>query len=194
MTTLFDAPRCPYCARVRIVLAEKGVSYETVIVDLDERPQWIRETNPPDGRVPVLEEGDGTLVPESRVIMQYLEETHPEPELLPRAPAERAAVNVWIERFDARLGTPYYRLRRDPHSASAPLVEALRSLGQAVAREGYVAGSSYSLADVAYVPWVLRAETRFSLDVRAISGLGSWLERLEERPSIAAESAVVAAL
>src|SRR5207244_6598282 len=58
--TLYDAPRCPYCARVRIVLAEKGVEYETVVVDLDDRPAWIYEKNPL-GRVPVLEERELVL-------------------------------------------------------------------------------------------------------------------------------------
>ena len=37
---LIDAPRCPYCARVRIVLAEKGIEYETVEIDLSDRPAW----------------------------------------------------------------------------------------------------------------------------------------------------------
>ena len=43
MITLYDAPRCPYCARVRIVLAEKRVEYETVEIDLSDRPAWLYE-------------------------------------------------------------------------------------------------------------------------------------------------------
>ena len=52
MLKLVDAPRCPYCARVRIVLAEKGLAHETVVIDLDDRPAWLYELNPV-GRVPV---------------------------------------------------------------------------------------------------------------------------------------------
>src|SRR5262245_52323524 len=59
--TLYDAARCPFCARVRIVLAEKDVPHESVPVDLDDRPAWIVEKNPPAGRVPVLEE-DGWVL------------------------------------------------------------------------------------------------------------------------------------
>ena len=55
MITIYDAGRCPYCARVRIALAEKGIEYETVEIDLDDRPAWIYEKNPL-GRVPVLVE------------------------------------------------------------------------------------------------------------------------------------------
>ena len=48
MLTLYDAARCPFCARVRIVLAEKQVPYEAVAIDLDDRPAWIVEkTRPP---------------------------------------------------------------------------------------------------------------------------------------------------
>ena len=70
MITLYDADRCPYCARTRIVLVEKGVDYETVVVDLDDRPAWIYEKNPV-GRVPVIEE-DTFVLAESAVINEYL--------------------------------------------------------------------------------------------------------------------------
>src|SRR5205823_3036258 len=79
--TLYDADRCPYCARVRIVLAEKGIEYETVVVDLDDRPAWIYDKNPT-GRVPVIEE-DTFVLPESAVIDDYLNERYPDPPLLP---------------------------------------------------------------------------------------------------------------
>ncbi|HEX7626560.1 MAG TPA: glutathione S-transferase N-terminal domain-containing protein, partial [Gaiellaceae bacterium] len=69
---LIDAARCPYCARVRIALAEKDLLYETVVVDLANRPDWLIDLNPPSGRVPVLD--DGFVLPESEVIMAYLDE------------------------------------------------------------------------------------------------------------------------
>ena len=93
MITLYDAPRCPFCARARIVLAEKQVEYETVIVDLDERPDWIIALNPPDGRVPVMEQPGLPLLPESRVIMRYVEERFDGPALLPQSLEERALVD-----------------------------------------------------------------------------------------------------
>src|SRR5262249_33889320 len=65
---LYDAARCPFCARVRIALAEKGFDYETVEIDLGNRPDWIYELNPT-GKVPVLD--DGFVLPESAVIMEY---------------------------------------------------------------------------------------------------------------------------
>ena len=100
---LYDAARCPYCARVRIVLAEKGLGYETVDVDLDDRPAWIYDKNPL-GKVPVLEEDGGLVLPESVVIAEYLEERYPEPQLWPVDPAERALGRLLVEQFDVRLG------------------------------------------------------------------------------------------
>ncbi|HVS84709.1 MAG TPA: glutathione S-transferase family protein, partial [Gaiellaceae bacterium] len=115
---LYDAPRCPYCARVRIVLAEKGLAPEVVEIDLGDRPAWLYEKNP-SGRVPVLEEDDWPL-PESAVIMEFLDERHPEPALLPADPAERAFARLQILRAD-ELTDPYYALRRREEGAAERL-------------------------------------------------------------------------
>src|SRR6266536_3466048 len=115
MLTLYDADRCPYCARVRIALAEKDVEYEAVAIDLSDRPAWIYEKNPL-GKVPVLEE-DAFVLPESVVINEYLEERYPEPPLLPADPAARAIVRLQIERFDTALGDAYYAFRRGEEAA-----------------------------------------------------------------------------
>src|ERR671911_614198 len=114
MLTLYDAARCPYCARVRILLAEKEIPFETVEIDLENRPAWLYEKNPV-GKVPMLEEGDFVL-PESRVIMEYLEERYTEPPLLPSQPAERALVRLRFERFED-LSRPYYRVVFNGESA-----------------------------------------------------------------------------
>src|SRR5919201_318535 len=132
MITLYDADRCPYCARVRIVLAEKGLEYETVAIDLSDRPPWLYEKNPL-GRVPVLEE-DGFVLPESAVIMEYLEERYPEPALLPADPAERALVRLRIERFDHALGDAYYAFRRGDEGSAEQLAHCLSLLERGLAR------------------------------------------------------------
>jgi stringent starvation protein A len=191
MLTLYDAARCPYCARVRIVLAEKSVAYETVAVDLDDRPRWIYDLNP-GGRVPVLDD-DGRVLPESRVIMEYLEDRFPKPPLLPGDSMGRARVRLLIERFEETIGDAYYALRRDRSSPSAgdDLNGALDQLDHVLTQQPYLSGAEYGLADCAYVPWVLRAEAALVVDVRTRRrGLEAWLERLEERPAIAAEIAL----
>jgi glutathione S-transferase len=173
---LYDAPRCPYCARVRIALAEKGLDYETVEVDLANRPRWIYELNPT-GRVPVLD--DGFVLPESPVIMEYLEERYPETPLLPESAAERGHARVLVHRFDDLLGDDYYAYRRGDANELAAKLERLE-LGQSL----YV--------DVAYAPWIVRA--RDMLGVELPPHVAEWLDAFAQRPSVARELEVVAAL
>jgi glutathione S-transferase len=191
MFTLYDAPRCPYCARVRIVLAEKDVEYETVEIDLADRPAWIYEKNET-GRVPVLEE-DGWALPESAVIMEFLEERYPEPPLLAADPAERALARLLIFRH-GDFTAPYYALRRGADGAEAAFAEQLERLDTALAIRPWLGGHAYGLADIAYVPWVLRARDMLGISLEPHEALGDWLDRMLARPAVAVEAEVVAAL
>jgi glutathione S-transferase len=174
---LIDSPRCPYCARVRIALAEKGIEYEQVVVDLRDRPAWLVELNPPRGRVPVLD--DGFTLPESEVIMEYLEDRYPDRPLLPADHSQRAQARCVVYRFDDLLGDDYYAYRRgDPNDLPTRL-EALE-LGQSL------------FADIAFVPWVIRL--RDALHVELPEQLATWLQELERRPSVAAEVEIVRSL
>ena len=176
--TLYDAARCPYCARVRIVLAEKRVPYKSVEIDLADRPALIYEKNPL-GKVPVLEE-DTFVLPESSVIMEYLDERYPEPALLPADAAARALERWHVFRFDRALGDDYYAFRRGDENA---LEQRLRELDVA----------SFGLfASIAYVPWVLRM--RDVLGVELPPAVAGWLDELSDRPWVRDEVAVLAAL
>jgi glutathione S-transferase len=173
---LYDAARCPFCARVRIALAEKAIDYETVEIDLRQRPEWIYDLNP-SGKVPVLD--DGFVLPESAVIMEYLDDRYPNHALLPSDLGARAEARLSVFRFDELLGDDYYAFRRgDENALEARLVSL-------------PVGNSL-FADIAFAPWVIRA--RDLLGIKLPATLGSWLEQLEERPSVAAEVAIVKGL
>jgi len=180
---LYDAARCPYCARARIVLAEKGLGYETVEIDLSDRPAWLYTKNP-SGKVPVLEEDGGFVLPESTVIMEYLEERFPEPPLWPADPAERALGRLCLDRFDVRLGGDYYALRRDEPSH---LDDRLRELDRALEWQPFLSGREYGLADIGYLPWILCARSNLGVDLERFPVLSAWVARLSERPAVAAE-------
>jgi glutathione S-transferase len=173
---LYDAARCPFCARVRIALAEKGFDYERVEIDLGNRPDWIYELNPT-GKVPVLD--DGFVLPESAVIMEYLDDRYPEQPLLPADPKSRALARKWVFRFDDLLGDDYYAYRRGDGNALAERLEQL-PVGDSL------------FVDVAFAPWVIRAKEM--LDVTLPARLESWLAQLAERPSVADEIEVVRGL
>ena len=182
--TLYDADRCPYCARVRIVLAEKGLEHETVVVDLDDRPAWIYEKNPL-GKVPVLEE-DAFVLPESAVINEYLEERYPEPPLWPADPADRARGRLLVDRFDA-LSRPYYALRRGDETAGPKLHEQLAELDLLLESQPFLTGREFGLADAAYLPWILRARQSLGIDLAEHAQLSDWVARASERPSVEVE-------
>ena len=193
--TLYDAARCPFCARTRIVLAEKQVEYETVEVDLADRPDWIYEKNPK-GRVPVLEiavERGSWPLPESAVIGEYLEERFPDPPLWPADREERAAGRVLVFRFDD-FSKPYYALRRGEAGARERFDEELAALDHLLGATGWLSGGAFGLADIAYLPWILRARDLLGTSLAEHPRVADWVERACERPSVAAEVDIVAAL
>jgi glutathione S-transferase len=191
MLQLVDAPRCPYCARVRIALAEKGVAHESTVIDLANRPAWLYELNP-SGKVPVLWEDDWAL-PESAVIDEYLEERFPGPALLPADPEARAVARLLILRDDDFTG-PYYAFRRGEPGADVDFGQALGALDEVLVEAPYLTGPSFGLADIAYVPWLIRARDMLHVSLEPYPRLANWLDRLAERPSVRAEVVVVAGL
>jgi glutathione S-transferase len=175
--TLYDSARCPFCARVRIALAEKGVAYEPVAIDLSNRPDWLYDKNPT-GKVPVVEE-DTFVLPESAVIMEYLEERYPAPALLPADPAQRALERLRVFRFDDELGDDYYAFRRGDENALAERLQAFDP-------------GAYGFAAIAYLPWLIRARDMLGLELPP--RLEAWLAGLADRPAVREELDVVAAL
>src|SRR5919206_1210017 len=92
---LYDYPQCPFGQKVRIVLAEKELSYELVNVDLrrgeQKRPEFLKLN--PFGKVPVLVDDD-VVVYDSTIINEYLEDEYPHPRLLPEDSALRAKARM----------------------------------------------------------------------------------------------------
>jgi glutathione S-transferase len=174
---LYDAYRCPYCARVRLALAEKELAYEAVPIDLSNRPAWIYDLNPA-GKVPILDDG-GFILPESEVIMQYLDDRYPELPLLPSGARARAEALLAVHRFEARLTDDYYAYRRGEPNALPERLAALE-LGHSL------------FVDIAYAPWVIRVRDMLGLDLPA--HLEDALARLTERPAFALEVEIVRSL
>lgn len=106
---LFSDSRDHYSHRVRIVLAEKGVSVDVIAVDPRAKPAELSELNPYN-TLPTLVDRDELALYEARVIMEYLDERFPHPPLLPVYPVARAKSRLWM-----------YRLERD----WSPLVDII---------------------------------------------------------------------
>jgi glutathione S-transferase len=203
---LHDLDRSPFCWKVRIVLAEKGVPYDSV-------PSADRQTDEAFGRLnpfrmsPVLELADGRSIYESTVICEYLEETHPQPAMLPKDAYERARVRIIEDTTDQYL-YPASRqfimsqykwepphLTRKPASeidekareeGRAKIEKHLAYLEDQLGDRRFFGGDMFSLADAALVP-VLSAGMRLHgfLPGTKYPKLSSWIPRVLERPAVA---------
>ena len=129
------------------------------------------------------------MLPESAVIAEYLDERYPEPPLWPEDAGERAVGRLLVFRFDD-FSRPYYALRCG--GARAVRGRARRSRPPARGPE-LALRARVRLADVAFLPWVLRSVDVLGISLDPWPALAAWVERACERP-VAAERALVAAL
>lgn len=170
---LYDDPRAPSPRRVRIFLAEKGLTVPRVTVELAKGEHFAPELAAldPDRTVPVLVLPDGRTIADSHAICRYFELLHPEPPLMGRDPFEQAQVEAWSRRIELegyqsaaaflRNGHPAFRGRaipgvRDgfpqvpeiiPH-AQRVLARLLARLDQQLGAHPFVAGEAFSVADI----------------------------------------------
>ncbi len=113
--------------------------------------------------------------------------------MLPDDPGERAVARLLVFRFDD-LGRPYYALRRGEAGASERLAHALRELDHVLRAMPFLTGRSFGLADIAYLPWVLRMRDLMGVPLDPHPAVTAWLARCCERPSVEAEVETVASL
>lgn len=102
MITLYDFPRAPSPRRARVMLAEKGVPHETVIVDLATQEQMgeaFRAINPR-CTVPALRLDDGTVLTDNAGINAWAEAAYPDPPLMGTTPLEKAEIASWSARIE----------------------------------------------------------------------------------------------
>jgi glutathione S-transferase len=191
---LWNAERCPYCSRVRIALAEKGLPWTERAVHLARKPPELFQLNPP-GAVPVLVEG-ATVVPESLVILEYLEDRFPEPPLLPRDAAGRAAARLLAARVSSGLAAAVGRWVKggplDREAAELAMRDALAGLERDAPRDGFFGGKALGFADVALLPFVIALPRHLTPLALGHRHLSTWLERALARPGMAHEQAALA--
>ena len=163
---LYDAGRAPNPRRVRIFLAEKGVTVPVVSIDLarleHKAPAYVAVN--PLQRTPALELDDGTVISESIAICRYFEELHPEPPLFGTGALERARVEMWQRRLEFGLLGTVAAVFRHLHPAMAEMevpqvaawgetnkprvIEFLRFLDGELADRRFIAGDRFSVADI----------------------------------------------
>ncbi len=150
---LVSIPLCPYVQRAAIVLAEKQVPFERVYIDLGSRPDWFLKASPL-GKVPLLMV-DGEVLFESNVIVEFLEDTQPNP-LHPADPLLKARHRGWMEFGSAILSDIWtVETTADP-SAFRTKVAAIRDkfarMESILGSGPYFAGDRFCVVDAVFAP------------------------------------------
>jgi glutathione S-transferase len=187
---------------VRMFLLEKGLELPTEEVDImagANRQEPYLSKNP-NGQMPALELDDGSVIAETTVICEYLEETHPTPPLIGATPEERAVARMWLRRAELRVTEPMTngfryaeglamfkdRMRTIPQAADdlkAMAQDGIGWLDGQIGSQPFLAGDRLTIADI-----VLYAFLDFGIGVgqtvdSAHGNIKAWFDRMAARPS-----------
>jgi len=192
-----------YPRRVRVVLLEKGLACDDAIVDLPggatRAPAFLRLN--PFGQVPVLEDGP-LVVAGSLAIMEYLDERHPDPPLMPRDLAARARARQlmgWsgdylgpaFKRWLSQMFLPPAQVDRGDVAAARDEIARHLDVLDGMLGDAWLAGD-FSLADAAYVPLVAElAAVNLGALLDERPRVAAWVTRLRARPSVRATTPTV---
>lgn len=196
--TLYYHPLAAYCHKVLIALYEAGTAFDKALVDLgDLAARATHIARWPTGKMPLLHDSRrDRIIPETSIIIEYLDRHYPAPRsLLPADPEARLDVRLWDRLFDQYVSGPMQaivadRLRPDGQRDPAGVAEARRTLDMAyamidgqVARGGWAVGGDFSMADCAATPALFYATIVHPV-ADAHRHLQGYVDRLMSRPSV----------
>ena len=201
---LYNSNFAPNPRRVRVFLAEKGVSIPCVEVDLAKLEHKTPEYSAvnPFQVIPSLELDDGAVIGESIAICRYLEDLHPEPNLFGLTPLERAMVEMWQRRVEWHLLLPIGQAFRHSHPrmsemedpqipdwAAANRTRALHNMlvfDEILRDRPFVAGERFTVADITGLVALDFAKPARIAIPPELAHLNRWRDALKARPSASA--------
>ncbi len=197
---LYDLKAGTNPRRVRIFLAEKGLTIPRVEVDMpggENRREPYLTINPM-GTMPVLELDDGTHIAESIAICRYFEEIHPNPPLFGATPVERGLVEMWNRRMEFEISrpvqeafvhlSPYWVGKREqiPEAGTFARKTALARmawLDGELATRPFIAGERYTVADITAQCGLLLGKNTGTPIPEELKNLGRWFAEVTSRPT-----------
>ena len=183
--TLYSSDTDLYCHRVRIVLAEKGINFDVVKVDIANPPEDLMELNPY-GMVPTLVDRDLVLY-DSQVIMEYLDERFPHPPLMPVDPVSRGQTRMTLRRIQRDWDILIEKIERggeDALHARKILTESLVVVAPIFDQKPYFMNDEFSLLDCAVIPILWRLP-KYGVELPAqAKAMRNYANRLFELDSV----------
>lgn len=200
---LYDSTIAPNPRRVRIFLAEKGITVPLEQVDIragvNRQPEFLAKN--PMGGLPVLELDDGSCIAESLVICEYFEDRHPEPPLLGRTPEEKAEARMWERRMELevmgpllgafRHGSAFFkgRITQVPEMVEPSRAAARKRLAwvdELLGTREFVVGNRYTIADITLFCTIDFGGMVGEGYESSLTNLTRWHEAMKARPSATA--------
>ncbi|KAK2986863.1 hypothetical protein RJ640_009597, partial [Escallonia rubra] len=190
---LLDMWASPFCMRVKIALAEKGVAYEQQEEDLfGGKSELLLTSNPIYQKVPVLLH-DGKPVCESTNIVSYINETWPSPPLLPPCAYGKAQARFWADFIDKKVfeagGKIWMSSGDELEVAKKDFIEILKQVEGALGEKDYFGGESFGFVDILLIgltSWFDAFEKFGGFKVEDYTPkLSAWIKKCMERESVA---------
>jgi glutathione S-transferase len=201
---LYNSNLAPSPRRVRIFLAEKGVSIPRVEVDLGKlehkTPDFLALN--PFQTIPILELDDGTRIAETIAICRYIEALWPNPNLFGLTPLEQAMIEMWQRQLEWRLLLPIAQVLRHSHPHMAEMedpqipdwaaanrpraLKAMAIVDEALRDRPFIAGERFTVADITGLVALDFARSARIAIPPELSHLNRWRETLKARPSAVA--------
>ncbi len=198
---IIDEARAPNPRRVRIFLAEKGISipFEPLnLIKLEHKSEAVRRLNP-FAQVPILVFDDGSTLSESVAICRYFEEIQAEPALFGHGAKQRAEVEMWSRRIELGLFQAVAHCFRHTHPAMAVMEqpqiaawgevnrgrvgEVLALIDEQLGGRAHVAGPDFSIADITLLVAVDFMKPAKIIRPTGLSNLERWYTAVSARPS-----------
>lgn len=203
---LYDYKMAPNPRRVRVFLAEKGLSYEAagievINIDLAKGETFTKafREKSPYGGVPVLELDDGTCISESMAICRYFEEVYAEHPLMGTDAKTKATIEMWNRRIEINLYTSIAMSFRHSHPMWKDVVtqvpefspvsaedakKHLHKLDKHLANSRFIAGDEYSVADITALCAIDFAKViQIRIDTEKNPNLERWYQEVSKRDS-----------
>lgn len=198
MTRLYHVPLSPFCRKVRLTLAEKKIEVELVEERYWEQGQDFLRRNPA-GKIPVLKIDNRTLS-ESQAICEFLDETNPEPRLMPRDADGRYEVRrlcAWFddkfhdevtskllyERVNKKVMGLGYPDSKNVKSGASRIKYHLDYLGWLLDQRRWLAGDQMTLADISAAAHLSALDYISDVDWNRSANVKEWYSKIKSRPS-----------